>query len=446
MKPNIIVSAVGVVLCLTSPGVAVPTHAADAGDIQKLKKELRQIKAGYQTRIEQLEQRLDDAETANDETNDKMDDLAVEVSQQGNQKAANTFNPGIGVVLTGKYLHQDPSAYQFAPPGFVLGGEPGPGAPGFELGESELNLSANVDDYFYGSVTLSFSKTASVEEAYLQTIALPYGFSAKLGRFFSSIGYLSSRHTHTDDFAMRPLAYQVFLGGQYGDDGVELSWLAPTDLYWESGMEFYRGDTFPAAGAANHGQGVTTVFTHIGGDINDSQSWRAGISWLGAKVENRAGNHYGESFSGASDLLIADFIWKWAPLGNPLIHNAKFQGEYFQRNERGHFRDSSGQVNALDSGQNGWYLQGIYQFMPKWRVGLRYEELDAGNPGSVFAGSTLDPVNVAPKQASLMFDWSNSEFSRMRFQYSRDESSSLAANLWILQYIAAFGAHGAHTF
>jgi hypothetical protein len=45
-----------------------------------------------------------------------------------------------------------------------------------------------------------------------------------------------------------------------------------------------------------------------------------------------------------------------------------------------------------------------------------------------------------------MFDWSNSEFSRIRLQYSQDKSSTDSADLWLLQYIAAFGAHGAHSF
>jgi len=33
-------------------------------------------------------------------------------------------------------------------PGFQLGGEPGPGAESFNLGASELNISANIDNSF----------------------------------------------------------------------------------------------------------------------------------------------------------------------------------------------------------------------------------------------------------------------------------------------------------
>ena len=41
------------------------------------------------------------------------------------------------------------------------------------------------------------------------------------------------------------------------------------------------------------------------------------------------------AFSGNSDLLIADFVWKWAPDGNPRQRNFKFQTEYLWRRESG---------------------------------------------------------------------------------------------------------------
>ena len=45
-----------------------------------------------------------------------------------------------------------------------------------------------------------------------------------------------------------------------------------------------------------------------------------------------------------------------------------------------------------------------------------------------------------------MLDWSNSEFSRIRLQIDNNDLNGEQNNVWILQYIAAFGAHGAHSF
>jgi hypothetical protein len=51
-----------------------------------------------------------------------------------------------------------------------------------------------------------------------------------------------------------------------------------------------------------------------------------------------------------------------------------------------------------------------------------------------------------PYRYSLMADWSNSEFSRLRLQYTRDQAGLDTDNQWGLQYIYSIGAHGAHTF
>lgn len=427
-------------------GIVLPSYATEKG-IEPLKNELEQIKQDYTDKIQSLERRLDAAELANEDVTESANALAIEISQQANRNADNTFNPAIGVVLNGKYLSQSPSDTTFSIPGFFLGEEPGPGEPGLALGESELNLSANIDDKFYGRVTLAFGEETEVEEAFLQTTALPSGLRMRFGRFFSDVGYLNSHHSHTDDFAYRPLAQQAFLGNHFGDDGVQLSWLAPTPLYWESGIELYRGESFPASGASHQGKGAATAYSHIGGDIGTHQSWRTGISFLAADVVERSSDEDGgELFNGDSDLWIADVIWKWAPNGNTQYTYATVQGEYYRRSEIGEFTDRDNLTLPLNSDQSGWYLQGVFQFMPQWRIGLRYERVEADDLPIDFDGTVLDNLSHSPKQTSLMVDWSNSEFSRLRLQYSHDQSSPINTDLWTLQYIAAFGAHGAHSF
>lgn len=435
-------------MCLSTQSFATEQKAPSADktpSLQQLKQELQLLKKNYQDKIAELENRLADAEDTNDETQESVEQLAIDVSQQGNQKAANTFNPGIGVVLNGRYVNYNDN-FEYALPGFFLGGESGPGDQGLQLAESELNMSANVDDKFFASSTVSLgNEGANVEEAFIQTINLGSGFNIKAGRFFSDIGYLANKHTHTDDFANRPLPYEAFLGGQFGDDGIQTTWLAPTDLYWESGVEVYRGDSFPAAGAGHSGIGVWTAFSHIGGDISESQSWRAGLSYLHADVNGRE-NTLGDTFTGTSKLTIADFIYKWSPDGNRADREFKLQGEYLSRNEQGIFDGSILSNEAMDRNQDGWYLEGVYRFTRQWRVGLRTSQLSSDNLPTQFNGSFLDSLNHSPKQNSLMVDWSNSEFSRIRLQVDVNDLNGENNNVWILQYIAAFGAHGAHSF
>ena len=83
--------------------------------------------------------------------------------------------------------------------------------------------------------------------------------------------------------------------------------------------------------------------------------------------------------------------------GNAAATNFKLQGEYFRRSESGTLTyDTQAQARGTRSGryasaQSGWYLQGVYQFMPRWRVGLRYDRLDSGTPDvGLVNNGTLD--------------------------------------------------------
>ena len=99
--------------------------------------------------------------------------------------------------------------------------------------------------------------------------------------------------------------------------------------------------------------------------------------------------------------------------------------------------------------QSGWYLQGVYQFMPRWRAGLRYDQLNPGNAqiGASNAASVINSYGYTPTRNTLMLDYNPSEFSRLRMQVAQDKSrQGLTDNQLFLQYIMSLGAHGAHQF
>ena len=98
--------------------------------------------------------------------------------------------------------------------------------------------------------------------------------------------------------------------------------------------------------------------------------------------------------------------------------------------------------------QSGWYLQGVYQFMPKWRAGLRYDKLHSGTPSIGLPAADFPRLaSYKPSRASVMLDFSSSEFSRFRWQLARDQARPGVTDHQIfLQYIMSLGAHGGHTF
>ena len=494
-------------LSLAATGAALSLYSASASadDLGDMRREMqamqRQYQAAlsklqhdYEAKLQAMEKRLDAAESKAAAATQKADDAqkaaaaaqtASEASAQtaaaepppaptaaaggGNgQASAAAFNPAIGAVLNGTGMASSLNPNTWRAPGFALGNAAGPPPRGLSIGESEVNLQANVDQALYGNLTLAFENdnTFNVEEAFIQPTALPWNFTAKIGRFFSGIGYLNEQHSHTWDFADAPLPYMVFLNTQYGDDGVQLRWAAPTKLFLEFGAEAMRGASFPSNSvqeslSTNHnaGVGAWSAFLHVGDDINESSSYSAGISYLGTRSSNRATNPVGgppgsDHFTGSDNTFIGDVVYKWAPNGNFADRYLKLQSEVFLRKEQGAFTalDFPGAAGIATTKpfsaglQNGFYIQGVYQFMPFWRVGVRYDQVHAPSLGPGFAGTTLDSHDLTPRRYSAMIDYSTSEFGRFRLQYNRDEVRTQPDNQFIVQYTVSLGAHGAHQY
>ena len=424
----------------------VPAQAQDA-ELSKLREALRQL----QQQVQELEKRVQEAEAKSA----KPQEAAPPAAQPGRPGGSSAFNPDISLILQGTAARSslDPNTYQitgFAP----SGGEVNPAPRSLNLGESELLITSNVDPYFRGQLAAALTPDheIEVEEAFFQTLALGGGFTLKGGRFLSGIGYQNEIHQHAWDFQDAPLAYKAFLGGRLNDDGVQLRWLAPTELFVELGAEVARGRSFPATDSNKNGANAWSVFGHVGGDVGESVAWRGGLSYLGASPQDRAFTDLGvaQSFSGDSRLWIADFVLKWAPQGNASATNFKLQGEYFRREESGAltFDTASGDYSSR---QSGWYLQAAYQFMPRWRVGYRYDRLDHGTVTNGLGLTAQDApllfTDYNPTRSTAMLDWSLTEFSRFRLQYAVDKSrSDLTDNQLLLQYILSLGAHGAHRF
>lgn len=377
--------------------------------------------------------------------------VAPDIWQKRPLVTSNAFNPAVSLILNGGYSrfskNHEEDIPGFAPPGDIHGDA----APGLSLRGSELVLSANIDDQFYGLLIVSLEDDkANVEEAYFQTLGLPGGLTFKGGRFLSGVGYLNEQHPHFWDFIDIALPYHAMLGGNYGDDGVSVRWVAPTRLFTEVGGEVLRGESFPASGAANRGAGARSVFFNLGDDIGQSHSWRAGLARLETDARERTFEDHAHNefiFTGDSALTVANFVWKWAPQRNPTVTNFKFQAEYLRRDENGaYIFGNPAQETAYGIRQSGWYMQGVYQFMPRWRVGLRYDQLKSGAPPASLAGTILDSEDHTPRRASVMVDFSNSAFSRFRMQFNHNETAPKDSNEVHLQYIMNLGVHGAHKF
>ncbi|MDM8545700.1 hypothetical protein QUF61_04315 [Candidatus Venteria ishoeyi] len=462
MRIKLLVASIAIAISNTNP-----VFAAD--DIKLLQQQLEKLKQNYDQRIQALEARLKKAETHAEQASTQASQLTHKAGQvetpSATSNAQNSLNPAISLILDGRYasFKQQPDKYEL--PGFALGNEAGVGEEGISLGHTELTVSANIDDKFYGETTLAIhehegSTELELEEAFVQTLGLGNGLGVKAGRFFSAVGYLNEQHEHIWDFADAPLIYRGLFGNQLRDDGLQISYIAPTDTFLQLGAEAFRGSRFPAGGE-HGGVGAWTAFAHLGGDIGVEHSWLLGLShWQANDIDGRTSgghSHDGEaveipSFTGKSKINALDLVYKWSPNGNSKNQNFKLQFEYFDRREDGVvtlLNSDPLETTHYDGHQKGWYAQAVYQFMPQWRTGLRYDQLGSSNSASddeLLGEAGLDNEGHTPRRYSVMLEWLPSEFSRIRLQFNQDKSYENTDKQLFLQYTHSLGSHGAHTF
>ncbi len=77
------------------------------------------------------------------------------------QVTGNAFNPAISLILNGHYASYSRDPADWALSGFLLDKEAGLPTEGLSLDETELAISANIDDKYYGFVAASINQTGN---------------------------------------------------------------------------------------------------------------------------------------------------------------------------------------------------------------------------------------------------------------------------------------------
>ncbi|HYF43490.1 MAG TPA: hypothetical protein VEA35_13750, partial [Ramlibacter sp.] len=256
-------------------------------------------------------------------------------------------------------------------------------------------------------------------------------------------------------FVERPLLYRAFLGGHWNDDGVRLNWVAPTPFYLRLGAEAFRGKRLVDEAAAERPLGAAVFSARLGGDLNASHSWQAGLSLLrnrreaalheegGEGGEEEAGHDHGHGHSHAHGaafsgrrMWVGEVAWKWAPEGNNSRQQVRIA--YERAEVRGLNRFAGpGDKHVAD------YLSVVWRFAPAWEVGGRVDALSVRIPhGDHFHSGKL-------REASVMLAYKPTHAQTLRVQATRQRNRAgfdTAGNALQLQYILSFGAHAAHSF
>jgi hypothetical protein len=360
-------------------------------------------------------------------------------------------------------------------PGFVHGGHGGDehehsheamhGKRGLNFNYGELSLYSVVDPYFELLANFHLSEEGfEIEEAYVTTRKIPGGFKIKAGKFLSSFGRLNGQHAHYWNFADQPVVYYGFLGGHGLDEkGVNVSWVAPMDLYLIIGGEVLQGEnetSFGAEGFEDETLGVevedstaTNVYTGFMKASFDIGNLSVLLGVSGACGGTRINHEIdvvdeGHGVDARTSLLDGELTLKYAIDSYRYI---SWQSEYLYRNMKGDYlNNNSGtlEVNDLEKKQSGFYTQLVIKPAMLWRIGARYEMLQMND---IKIGGLAQDVDENLSKSSAMIDYSPSEFSFIRIQYNFDKTKYKSDEVKvnhevILQMNMAIGAHGAHSF
>lgn len=364
----------------------------------------------------------------------------TDVSNAESGRYTSSFNPDISLIIGGEYKSRT--------------GEKDTEPFGYE---AELFITSNVDPYFKAWATLGFAdEGAEVEEAVIQTTSLPYQLQMKAGKFFSDIGRVNSQHFHSWDFANRPLINELLFGAEgLNDAGIQVSWLAPADSYWLTGIEIFQGeneDSFQYIGGSSlpekSGPRVFAGWLKFAPELEDVNSAvQFGVSFGRGihqeALDSDADNSFDLWLNGYSWFTGADIVYKYDDGRAYGLGDITVQGEFFMRGQDLFVVNDilyPGLTGAdVEDNLNGYYIQASYGFLPRWSAGLRWDQVNGES------GATGDIYNIAASVGCRL-----SEFSLLRFQYETgrydtgDESENVSGIS--LQIQVSLGAHGAHKF
>jgi hypothetical protein len=402
--------------------------------------------------------------------------LGVAGGDQGQVTNPTAFNPAISVIPDFAYFRDNRTGASAALAGQADGFQgAGAGAAedlteGFNLREAELAFTAAIDPYFDAAAFFAVGDGGiDPEEVYFQTRRLPAGLQMRGGKFRSGIGYINRQHPHQWDFVDQNLAYALLVGGEgLAENGVELSWLPTTPFYLLLGGELLQGENeqfanyigpeeFPGLGPGDAsrtlshqaGPRLFTGFMKLSPNMGYSHAMQVGLSVASSRKHQEVHDDDGDGLpesvlDGTATLWGLDFVYKYDSPRQYGAGDLTLQSEYLYRKRA---LDVLGTSRTETFKNDGFYLQAVYGFLPRWQVAGRVAA--AGVTNTWVDGTTSMQWNTST-QYSEALTFNPTEFSRLRLQFNQGRvwvgSEAETFHQFFVQFQMSMGAHGAHRF
>ncbi|HWU42343.1 MAG TPA: outer membrane beta-barrel protein [Bdellovibrio sp.] len=304
----------------------------------------------------------------------------------------------------------------------------------FQIRSAELVIFGAVDPYFDAVINFAAHNEegqykAELHEGYISSSKLLPGFRFKAGTFFLGVGRLNQFHQHDWPFVSAPRVQTEFFASEgIHDTGLEMSYLLPTDSYWDitvgvtDGYQWGEGSENAKPHAPVHYIHPVTFI-----DIGADKGLQIGATYLGRT----------DSHSLQTQLTGMDFVYKQK--------EGKFN-RWFLQSEIWYQNQNSPSTNRSE--KIGCYVYPEYGFNQNVFLGLR---LDA------FSDLSQTYANSSDRQKNLDYAfvptlaYKTSEFALFRaaFTYEVQNAAQEADKIdrkIELQFVAILGAHPAHSF
>jgi hypothetical protein len=323
----------------------------------------------------------------------------------------------------------------------------------------ELNAAASVDPFAKAYVVVNGSadpvtgeESWGIEEAALQTTALPGNLEVKAGRFFGEFGRLGYIHDHELPFVNRPLVLAQYIGGESRTDGLQINWLVPAEHYISVTLgagDQFGGDNPPNfVGDTRHGSelnywGRLSTYFDLTPDISlepgISGLWnpRTDAQWAPDPANPAFPTVGGNTFTERERRLVGvDVVLSWKPLRNNQFQTVTWGTEVLHSDNR--YDVGTAPLGSTLPSQSvssyGLYSYLTYKFHRQWTAGIQYEWLE--NEVNNQAKTSAESANIT---------WALSHWNQLRLQYTHTDNNAATGlrpdDAVYLQWAWIIGSH-----
>lgn len=438
-------AAAGVILVMTLSGAALADEPGKSSAeleemIRELQEQLRELTEGRDEELEELKQKLDELEAELREETEAADDddLAAILAEaeaetaeekhkesaaekerenfEGRQRTLQAMNPEVSFVGDFSYDWaeseevRDQFTIRAAEIAFQAPLDPHTRFKGFvsahqhpaELEIHDEDGEEEHEEHGAGEISVT------LEEAYMEWVALPLGTNIMVGKFRQQFGTLNRWHPHALPSVETPFALRNTFGEE-GLNGVGFGarWLFPEAANTTTSLELQvtNGDNevIFAGGEFRDPSYLLRPAAFV--DIGPASYFEIGLTAMTGPNNEE---------DDRTDIGGVDVNFLWEPVQRARYRNVELRGEFihssFEQTD-----EATGMQDAIRA--SSWYLYASGRVSRRWIVGLRYDDSELPSP----RWPLIDPADfregLRERAWTPFVTFWQSEFVRLRFQY-----------------------------